>query len=173
MATQNPRKRKREDPLLQPYVGARVRCITNDARVLVGELVGFDGLTNLVLSGAEEVRVWRPRRLFRARGGRAARGALQNPGRGRGGIGGNGAAGEFGRAKDAVGPRSAPATAPTRARDAGADRCSQRVFAPDAPVQLVPLGLYIVKGDNLQVVALEEGEFDAGVMAEPLQEMHH
>ena len=53
----NARKRKRDDPLLQPYIGSRVRCITNDARVIVGELVGFDGQTNLILSGSEEVRV--------------------------------------------------------------------------------------------------------------------
>eukprot|EP00586_Coscinodiscus_wailesii_P014867 CAMPEP_0172502236 /NCGR_PEP_ID=MMETSP1066-20121228/158069_1 /TAXON_ID=671091 /ORGANISM="Coscinodiscus wailesii, Strain CCMP2513" /LENGTH=99 /DNA_ID=CAMNT_0013277423 /DNA_START=72 /DNA_END=371 /DNA_ORIENTATION=+ len=36
----------------------------------------------------------------------------------------------------------------------------ERVFAPDAPVELVPLGLYVIRGDNVAVVGNLDEERD-------------
>ena len=33
----------------------------------------------------------------------------------------------------------------------------ERVYSPDSPVEQVPLGLYVIRGDNICII----GEFDA------------
>lgn len=40
------------------------------------------------------------------------------------------------------------------------DRCVERVFSEDAAVEEVPLGLYVVRGDNVAMVGLVDAELD-------------
>ncbi|KAH8926839.1 n-alpha-acetyltransferase 38, NatC auxiliary subunit-like protein, partial [Atractiella rhizophila] len=44
---------------LQPYVNGRVLVITQDGRVILGDLQGFDQTTNIILSSSVE-RVFSP-----------------------------------------------------------------------------------------------------------------
>uniref|UniRef100_A0A7S4IN79 U6 snRNA-associated Sm-like protein LSm8 n=1 Tax=Odontella aurita TaxID=265563 RepID=A0A7S4IN79_9STRA len=51
---------------------------------------------------------------------------------------------------------------------------SERVYSPDSPVEVVPLGLYVIRGDNVAIIAdldeEKEGEADLlDVRAEPLR----
>lgn len=56
--------------------------------------------------------------------------------------------------------------------------CEERVHSPDGPVDVVPLGLYVIRGDNVAVIAdtrEEEGKGQEGkerwreVRAEPVK----
>ena len=58
------------------------------------------------------------------------------------------------------------------------DECHERVFSPEAGVEQVQLGLYIVRGDNIAVVGevdeAEDGDMDwTAVVAEPLKPVVH
>ncbi|GAA5842602.1 hypothetical protein JCM9279_003633 [Rhodotorula babjevae] len=92
---------------LTAYVDKQVLVITQDGRVIVGELKGFDQTTNVILSGSVE-----------------------------------------------------------------------RVFSADEPVEEVPLGVYIVRGDNITLIGEVDTELDkqvdlATVRAEPISELQH
>ncbi|CAD6578281.1 MAG: hypothetical protein CYPHOPRED_000495 [Cyphobasidiales sp. Tagirdzhanova-0007] len=92
---------------LTGYVDKQVLVVTQDGRVIVGQLKGFDQTTNVILAGSTE-----------------------------------------------------------------------RVFSDDEPVEQVPLGLYIIRGDNITLV----GELDtvkdkqtdlSSLRAEPIAEIQH
>ena len=58
------------------------------------------------------------------------------------------------------------------------DECHERVFSSEAGVEQVVLGLYIVRGDNIAVVAEIDEEADAElaldeIVAEPLRPIVH
>ncbi|BGP31891.1 U4/U6-U5 snRNP complex subunit LSM8 [Rhodotorula toruloides] len=85
----------------------RVLVITQDGRVIVGELRGFDQTTNVILSGSTE-----------------------------------------------------------------------RVFSADEGVEEVPLGVYIVRGDNITLIGEVDEDIDkqidlSTVRAEPIAEVQH
>jgi len=89
------------------YVDKQVLVVTQDGRVIVGELKGFDQTTNVVLSGSVE-----------------------------------------------------------------------RVFSLDEPVEEVPLGLYLIRGDNITLVGEVDTELDkatdiAALRADPIAEVSH
>jgi len=89
------------------YVDKQVLVVTQDGRVIVGELKGFDQTTNVVLSGSVE-----------------------------------------------------------------------RVFSLDEPVEEVPLGLYLIRGDNVTLVGEVDTELDkatdiAALRADPIAEVSH
>lgn len=92
---------------LMGYVDKQVLVVTQDGRVIVGELKGFDQTTNVVLSGSVE-----------------------------------------------------------------------RVFSLDEPVEEVPLGLYLIRGDNVTLVGEVDTELDkatdiAALRADPIAEVSH
>jgi len=92
---------------LMGYVDKQVLVVTQDGRVIVGELKGFDQTTNVVLSGSVE-----------------------------------------------------------------------RVFSLDEPVEEVPLGLYLIRGDNITLVGEVDTELDkatdiAALRADPIAEVSH
>ncbi|KAL7008149.1 snRNP Sm protein [Cystobasidiomycetes sp. EMM_F5] len=68
---------------LTGYIDKQVLVVTQDGRVIVGELKGFDQTTNIILSGS-----------------------------------------------------------------------SERIFSIDEPVEEVPLGIYLIRGDNMRVDAV-------------------
>lgn len=78
--------------LLVEYINKKVTVITNDGRNVVGTLLGFDQVCNIVL-----------------------------------------------------------------------EKSSERIFAPDAGVQVVNLGLFVVRGDNIAVLAQVDLEKDAQI----------
>mmetsp|Transcript_5949 Transcript_5949/g.17695 ORF Transcript_5949/g.17695 Transcript_5949/m.17695 type:complete len:101 (+) Transcript_5949:40-342(+) len=54
----------------------------------------------------------------------------------------------------------------------------ERVFSEDAPVEQVPLGLYVVRGDNIALIGEVDEELDADVdlaalYAQPLKAVVH
>lgn len=56
--------------------------------------------------------------------------------------------------------------------------CHERVYSTSAGVQLVPLGLYIIRGDNVAVIGEINVGLDASltlqdIMAEPLGKIVH
>ncbi|KAG8459694.1 hypothetical protein KFE25_003146 [Diacronema lutheri] len=58
------------------------------------------------------------------------------------------------------------------------DESHERVFAADAPVEQVPLGLYLVRGDNIAVIGEIDEELDAEldlstIVAQPLKPIVH
>lgn len=92
---------------LTGYIDKQVLVVTQDGRVIVGELKGFDQTTNVILAGSTE-----------------------------------------------------------------------RVFSIDEPVEQVPLGLYLIRGDNISIV----GEMDtakdkatdlSSLRADPIAEVQH
>ncbi|KAH8919572.1 Sm-like ribonucleoprotein [Atractiella rhizophila] len=92
---------------LQPYVNGRVLVITQDGRVILGDLQGFDQTTNIILSSSVE-----------------------------------------------------------------------RVFSPEEGVEEVPLGLYLIRGDNITLIGEVDTEKDAeldlsSIMAEPITAVRH
>ena len=78
--------------LLVEFVDKKVSIITNDGRLIVGMLKGFDNVTNVILEGSEE-----------------------------------------------------------------------RVFSQDEGVERIPLGLYLVRGDNITCVGEVNEEQDAAI----------
>ena len=89
------------------YLDKRVLVITQDGRIITGELKGFDQTTNIILSDSVE-----------------------------------------------------------------------RVYSSDEPMEEVPLGLYIVRGDHISVIGELDVEADAkidwsSIRAEPLDEIRH
>lgn len=57
-------------------------------------------------------------------------------------------------------------------------QCAERIFAGDAPVEEVPLGVYVVRGDNITLIggvdeALDDQIDLASIRAEPIAEMRH
>ena len=93
--------------LLKEFVDKKVSVITNDGRLIVGTLKGFDNVTNAILEG-----------------------------------------------------------------------CEERIFATDEGVERVPLGLYLVRGDNIACVGLINEEEDAAidlsvVRGEPFKAVKH
>lgn len=78
--------------LLFDYVNKKVSVITNDGRNVIGNLLGFDQVCNVVL-----------------------------------------------------------------------DKSTERIFAPDAAVQVVNLGLYVIRGDNIAVLGEVNLEKDATI----------
>lgn len=92
---------------LTGYVDHQVLVVTQDGRVIVGQLKGFDQTTNIILSDSTE-----------------------------------------------------------------------RVFSADEPVEEVPLGLYLIRGDNISLVGEVDQEKDkamdlAELRAEPIAEVAH
>mmetsp|Transcript_22730 Transcript_22730/g.32984 ORF Transcript_22730/g.32984 Transcript_22730/m.32984 type:complete len:97 (+) Transcript_22730:142-432(+) len=58
------------------------------------------------------------------------------------------------------------------------DECHERVFSPDAGVEQVVLGLYIIRGDNIAVIGELDEELDSRIdlssaRAEPLKPVMH
>lgn len=58
------------------------------------------------------------------------------------------------------------------------EQCHERIFSSDAGMEQVPLGLYIVRGDNIAIVGELDEETDQStdwktVMAEPLKHIVH
>lgn len=58
------------------------------------------------------------------------------------------------------------------------EQCHERIFSSDAGVEKVPLGLYIVRGDNIAIVGEIDEEADQqadwkNIMAEPLKHIVH
>ncbi|KAI9599218.1 hypothetical protein BDF19DRAFT_381706, partial [Syncephalis fuscata] len=58
------------------------------------------------------------------------------------------------------------------------ERCYERVFSADEGVEVVPLGLYVVRGDNVVLVGEVDTEVDSvidypNIKAEPLRPLHH
>lgn len=41
--------------------------------------------------------------------------------------------------------------------------CHERVFSTDAPVELVPLGLYVIRGDNIVLIYEIDETLDAKI----------
>ena len=92
---------------LEEYVGETVLVVTNDGRILVGTLRGYDRQTNVILA-----------------------------------------------------------------------KCVERVFDADAGIEEDPVGLYVVKGNNVAAVGLIDVEKDSAidlsrVSAAPLKEITH
>eukprot|EP00968_Pinguiococcus_pyrenoidosus_P007101 scaffold470_cov257-Pinguiococcus_pyrenoidosus.AAC.16 len=58
------------------------------------------------------------------------------------------------------------------------ENCHERIFAPDEGVEEVPLGLYIIRGDNVAVIGeLDEAMSQAldlsAIRAQPLKPLVH
>ncbi|WRT65542.1 uncharacterized protein IL334_002487 [Kwoniella shivajii] len=56
--------------------------------------------------------------------------------------------------------------------------CVEREYSTEAGVEMIPLGLYMIKGDNVALVAELDEEKDSTIdyseiKAEPLGEIHH
>lgn len=56
--------------------------------------------------------------------------------------------------------------------------CQERVFCEDAGVEFVPLGLYLIRGDNISLIGELDEEIDksldfASIRAPPLQPILH
>ncbi|OCF34668.1 U6 snRNA-associated Sm-like protein LSm8 [Kwoniella heveanensis CBS 569] len=56
--------------------------------------------------------------------------------------------------------------------------CVEREYSSDQGVEMIPLGLYMIKGDNVALVAELDEEKDSTIdyteiRAEPLGEIHH
>ncbi|WWD16623.1 hypothetical protein CI109_101052 [Kwoniella shandongensis] len=56
--------------------------------------------------------------------------------------------------------------------------CVEREYSADQGVEMIPLGLYMIKGDNVAVVSELDEEKDTTIdyteiRAEPLSEIHH
>ncbi|KAJ1678666.1 hypothetical protein EV182_003585 [Spiromyces aspiralis] len=85
-------------PELSSYVGTKVLIITNDGRVIVGTLSGFDYSTNVIV-----------------------------------------------------------------------EKCQERIFSTDEPVEVVELGLYLIRGDDISVIGRIDGEKDAALDLEKLR----
>ncbi|OCF58077.1 U6 snRNA-associated Sm-like protein LSm8 [Kwoniella mangroviensis CBS 10435] len=56
--------------------------------------------------------------------------------------------------------------------------CVEREYSLDQGVEMIPLGLYMIKGDNVALVAELDEEKDSTIdyteiKAEPLGEIHH
>ncbi|KAJ1983209.1 U6 snRNA-associated Sm-like protein [Dimargaris verticillata] len=56
--------------------------------------------------------------------------------------------------------------------------CQERIFSPDDGVEMAPLGLYFIRGDNIAVVGLVDQEQDSSLQfgalrAQPLPEILH
>eukprot|EP00040_Diaphanoeca_grandis_P005142 m.31536 g.31536 ORF g.31536 m.31536 type:complete len:93 (+) comp16479_c0_seq1:219-497(+) len=48
-------------------------------------------------------------------------------------------------------------------------KCHERVFSIEVGVELVPLGLYIIRGDNIAVIGEIDEEKDEGLELEEIQ----
>ncbi|KAL7460016.1 hypothetical protein ACHAXS_001341 [Conticribra weissflogii] len=56
----------------------------------------------------------------------------------------------------------------------------EKVYSAEAPVERVPLGLFVVRGDNVAIISdcggkdddEDEGKQDEGVRAEPIKAIH-
>ncbi|RKP04422.1 U6 snRNA-associated Sm-like protein LSm8, partial [Thamnocephalis sphaerospora] len=58
------------------------------------------------------------------------------------------------------------------------ERCHERVFSADEGVEVVALGLYVIRGDNVAVVGEVDQEVDSAIdylsiRAEPLGQLRH
>ena len=58
------------------------------------------------------------------------------------------------------------------------ESCHERVYSPDASMEQVPLGLYIIRGDNVAIVGELDEDKDlsidiSSVRAEPLKPVVH
>jgi len=58
------------------------------------------------------------------------------------------------------------------------DECFERVYSEDAGVETIPLGLYLVRGDNIAIIGELDEEEDASidfdhVRAPPLKQVMH
>lgn len=48
------------------------------------------------------------------------------------------------------------------------NEAQERVYSEDEPVELVPLGLYVIRGDNVALVGEVEGDWNDELQCEPL-----
>ncbi|CDJ44978.1 small nuclear ribonucleoprotein, putative [Eimeria necatrix] len=58
------------------------------------------------------------------------------------------------------------------------NKCAEKVVHEDAPVEIVPLGLYLLRGDNIAVVGQVDEDVEksidaSGVRAPPLKPIKH
>ncbi|KAJ2584104.1 hypothetical protein GGH95_000604 [Coemansia sp. RSA 1836] len=56
--------------------------------------------------------------------------------------------------------------------------CQERIFSEDEGVEVVDLGLYMIRGDNIAIIGLIDEDADAaldldGLRGEPLQPVKH
>ncbi|PWN32320.1 uncharacterized protein FA14DRAFT_127389 [Meira miltonrushii] len=92
---------------LHAYLDQQVLTLTQDGRVIIGKLIGVDGVGSVILSG-----------------------------------------------------------------------CVERIFSADAPVEEVPLGLYLVRGDAISMIGDIDTEIDKAqdlntVRADPIPDVRH
>eukprot|EP01086_Lenisia_limosa_P013501 TRINITY_DN42698_c0_g1_i1.p1 TRINITY_DN42698_c0_g1~~TRINITY_DN42698_c0_g1_i1.p1 ORF type:complete len:100 (+),score=29.31 TRINITY_DN42698_c0_g1_i1:43-300(+) len=50
-------------------------------------------------------------------------------------------------------------------------KCHERVYSTDVGVEIVPLGVYIIRGDNIAIVGEVDQEKDAGLNLEEMKAM--